>query len=92
MKIQPVNNYVLVKVSEGEEKTNSGIIIPDTAKEKPSEGEVVAISTGAKEQISIGDVVIYKNFSGEKIEYEGHEYRFIQDSEILGKYEQVDSI
>ena len=92
MKIQPVNNYVLVKTSGGEEQTSGGIIIPDTAKEKPNEGEVVAISAAAKEQISIGDRVIYKDYSGTKFEHDGEEYLFIQETEILGKYEDVDAI
>ncbi len=92
MKIQPVNNYVLVKAPTEEEQTTGGIIIPDTAKEKPNEGEVVAISAAAKEQISIGDRVIYKDFAGTKFEQDGVEYLFIQESEILGKYEDVDAI
>lgn len=92
MKIQPVNSYVLVKTSSGEEKTTSGLYIPDTAIEKPNEGEVVAISAAAKEQISIGDIVIYKDYSGTKFSQDGEDYLFIQESEILGKYEEVDEI
>ncbi|MBN2281070.1 MAG: co-chaperone GroES [Candidatus Marinimicrobia bacterium] len=92
MKIQPINNYVLVRTSKGEEKTSSGIIIPDTAREKPNEGEVVALSAAAKEQISIGDIVIYKEYSGTKFSQEGENFLFIQESEILGKYETVDEI
>ena len=92
MKIQPVNSYVLVKTSNGEEKTKSGLFIPDSAKEKPNEGEVVAISAAVAEQISIGDTIIYKEYSGTKFNHEGEDYLFIQESEILGKYEDVDSI
>lgn len=92
MKIQPVNSFVLVKVNKKESKTNSGIIIPDSAKEKPNEGEVVAISAAAAEQISVGDTVIYKEFSGTKYVHEGEEYLFIQESEILGKFEEVDKL
>lgn len=92
MKIQPVNNYVLVKTESGEEKTSGGIIIPDTAKEKPNEGIVVAISSAAAEQISVGDKIIYKEYSGTKFEHESENYLFIQDTEILGKYEEVDAI
>ena len=69
-RIQPVNNYVLIKlVTETEEKTAGGIYIPDSAKEKPKEGEVVGIATGASEEITIGDRVIYKDFSGTEIKY-----------------------
>ena len=92
-KIQPVNDYVLIKLEEeSEEKTSGGIIIPDTAKEKPKEGEVVGIAAGASEQISIGDRVIYKEYSGTQITYEGEEYLLIPASDILAKYVEVDSI
>ncbi len=92
-KIQPVNDYVLIKLEEEpEEKTSGGIIIPDTAKEKPKEGEVVGIAAGASEQISIGDRVIYKEYSGTQITYEGEEYLLIPASDILAKYVEVDSI
>jgi chaperonin GroES len=92
MKIQPVNSYVLVKTGKSEEKSTGGIIIPDSAREKPNEGEVVAISAAAAEQISLGDIVIYKEFSGTKFDHEGEDYLFIQESEILGKYETVDKL
>ena len=92
-KIQPVNDYVLIKLEEeSEEKTSGGIIIPDTAKEKPKEGEVVGIAAGASEQISIGDRVIYKEYSGTQITYEGEEYLLVPASDILAKYVEVDSI
>ncbi len=92
-KIQPINNYVLIKLEkESEGKTPGGIIIPDVAKEKPKEGVVVAISAGASEQISIGDRVIYKDFSGTQIDFEGDEYLLIPVGDILAKYVEVDSI
>ncbi len=92
-KIQPINNYVLIKLAtEKEEKTTSGIIIPDTAKEKPKEGEVVGIATGASEEITIGDRVIYKEYSGTEIKHEGGKYILIPAEDIFAKYVDVDSI
>lgn len=92
-KIQPVNGNVLIKLEEsGEEKTSAGIIIPDTAKEKPSEGEVVGIAADASEQIAVGDRVIYKAFSGTNITFEGTDYILAPAEDILAKYVEVDSI
>jgi len=92
-KLQPINNYVLIKIEkEKEEKTEGGIIIPESAKEKPKEGEVIAISTGVQEQISIGDRVIYKDFSGTEISFEGEKYIIVSVDDILAKYVEVDEI
>lgn len=92
-KIQPINNYVLIKLEkEGEDKTASGIIIPEVAREKPKEGKVIAISAGASEQISVGDSVIYKDFSGTEITFEGEKYLLIPVGDILAKLVEVDSI
>ena len=92
-KIQPINNYVLIKLAtETEVKTAGGIVIPDTAKEKPKEGEVVGIATGASEEITIGDRVIYKEFSGTEIKYEGEKYLLVPAADIFAKYVEVDSI
>ena len=92
-KIQPVNNYVLVKLSEEtEEKTAAGIVIPDTAREKPKEGEVVGLAAGASDEIAIGDRVIYKDFSGTQITFENEKYLLIPIGDILAKYVEVDSI
>ncbi|MCD6079893.1 MAG: co-chaperone GroES [Candidatus Omnitrophica bacterium] len=88
-KIQPINQ-LCIKDSEG--KTPGGIIIPETAKEKPKGGEVVAISAGASEQISVGDRVIYKDFSGTQINFEGEDYLLVPAGDILTKYVEVDSI
>lgn len=92
-KIQPINNYVLVKLSQNvEEKTPGGIVIPDVAKEKPKEGEVVAISSAASEQLSAGDKVIYKDFSGTEITFEGEKYLLVTIDDILAKIVEVDAI
>ncbi len=92
-KIQPINNYVLIKLfRNAADKTPGGIIIPDTAKEKPKEGEVIAISAAVSEQLSAGDKVIYKDFSGTEITFEGEKYLLVTIDDILAKVVEVDSI
>ncbi len=91
-KIQPINGYVLIKLAKTEEKTEGGIFIPDTAREKPKDGEVVGIATGASDEINIGDRVIYKEFSGTEVANEGEEYLLVPASDIFAKYVEVDSI
>jgi chaperonin GroES len=91
-KIQPINNYVLIEVTKTEEKTPGGIVIPDTAREKPRDGEVISIATGASDEISIGDRVIYKEFSGTEVTHEGEKYLLVPVSDIFAKFVEVDSI
>ncbi|HDM32309.1 MAG TPA: co-chaperone GroES [Deltaproteobacteria bacterium] len=92
-KLQPINANVLIKLDpEKEEKSPGGIIIPDTAREKSNEGEIVAIAAGASEEISVGDRVIYDDSSSTKIKFEGVEYVIVPASDILAKYVEVDSI
>ena len=92
-KIQPVNGYVLIRFEENQgQQTEGGIIIPDTAKEKPNEGLVENIAADASEQIAVGDKVIYKPFSGTNITFEGSEYILVPVGDILAKYADVDSI
>lgn len=91
--LQPINQHVLLELeSAKEEKTASGIIIPDTAKEKPQYARVVALSGIEKPEISVGDMVFYKNFSGNEIEFEGKDYLMIPYADILGKVVETDKI
>lgn len=86
MKIQPLADRVLVKPAPAEEKTIGGIIIPDTAKEKPSKGEVVATGNGTKDEamfVKVGDTVLYGKYAGQEIEFEGEKYQMMRQSEIL---------
>lgn len=90
MKVKPLSNRVLVKPLEAEEKTASGIILPDSAKEKPQEAEVVAVGPGKivdgkKEQMSVkvGDKVIYSKYSGDEIKVDGKEYTLVDEDKIL---------
>ncbi len=92
-KLQPINGFVLIKWEQvEEEKTAAGIIIPDTAKEKPSEGVIEAIAADAEEQVAVGDKVIYKQYSGTNITFEGQDYILVPVGDILAKYVKVDEI
>lgn len=85
LSIKPLADRVLVKPAEAEEKTLSGIIIPDTAKEKPMEGEVVAIGQGKKDEpmtVKVGDKVLYGKYSGTEIAVAGEKYLIMRESDI----------
>ncbi|MEZ4999998.1 MAG: co-chaperone GroES [Bacteroidales bacterium] len=91
--LQPVNQQVLLEMKgAGEEKTASGIIIPDTAKEKPQHARVAALSGIEKPEISVGDVVFYKPFSGTELEFEGKKFLMVPYADILGKIVETDKI
>lgn len=86
MNIQPLADRVLVKPAAAEEKTVSGIIIPDSAKEKPLKGEVIAIGNGTKdEEMSVkkGDNVLYGKYAGTELEWDGEQYIIMRQSDIL---------
>lgn len=86
MNIQPLADRVLVLPKPAEEKTVGGIIIPDTAKEKPLQGEVVACGNGTKDEemiVKVGDQVLYGKYSGTELEYEGVKYLMMRQSDVL---------
>ena len=86
MKIQPLADRVLIKPAPAEEKTIGGIIIPDTAKEKPLKGEVVAAGNGTKDEamvVKVGDTVLYGKYTGQELEFEGEKYLIMKQSDIL---------
>ena len=86
LKIKPLADRVLVEPLEAETKTASGIIIPDTAKEKPQKGNVVAIGAGTKENpisVKVGETVLYGKYSGTELKYEGKDYLIMKESDIL---------
>jgi Co-chaperonin GroES (HSP10) len=86
MNIKPLADRVLVKQAVAEEKTVSGIIIPDAAKEKPLQGEVVAVGNGTKDEdmvVKNGDTVLYGKYAGTEIELEGEKYLIMRQSDIL---------
>ena len=90
-KIQPLADRVIVKPKEAEEKTAGGIILPDTAKEKPIEGTIVAVGSGKYEDgklveltVKVGDTVLYGKYGGTEINVEGEEYLIMRENDIYG--------
>jgi len=84
--IKPLADRVLVEPLEAETKTASGIIIPDTAKEKPQKGTVVAVGPGTKDEpltVTVGDTVLYGKYAGTELKLEGTEYLMMRESDIL---------
>jgi chaperonin GroES len=84
--IKPLADRVLVRAQEAETKTKGGIIIPDTAKEKPQRGEVVAVGAGKKDEpitVKVGDTVLYGKYSGTEITVDGEEYLIMREADIL---------
>ena len=91
MKLKPLSDRVVVKPEEAEEKTASGIILPDTAKEKPQEGKVIAVGKGKMSDsgslinmdVKVNDKVLYGKYSGTEISFEGDELLIMRESDIL---------
>ena len=86
MNIRPLADRVLIQPAAAEEKTVSGIIIPDSAKEKPLKGEVIAIGNGTKDEemvVKVGDTVLYGKNAGTELELEGGKYLIMRQSDIL---------
>lgn len=84
--LKPLADRVIVEVSPAEEKTASGIIIPDTAKEKPQKGKVIAVGTGKKDEpmtVQIGDHILYGKYAGTEISVDGKEYLIMRESDIF---------
>ncbi|NBX73952.1 MAG: co-chaperone GroES [Alphaproteobacteria bacterium] len=92
MKFRPLHDRVVVRRLEGEETTKGGIIIPDTAKEKPQEGEVVAVGPGARDEagklqpldVKAGDRVLFGKWSGTEVKIDGDDYLIMKESDIMG--------
>jgi len=86
MNIKPLADRVLVKPAEAEQKTISGIIIPDSAKEKPLKGEVLAVGNGTKDEemvVAVGNTVLFGKYAGQELEWEGEKYLIMKQSDIL---------
>lgn len=84
--MKPINDRVVVKPAPAEEKTKGGIIIPDTAKEKPQRGEIVAVGPGKDGNamtVSKGDIVLYGKYAGQELNYEGEDYLIMREDDIL---------
>lgn len=89
--LKPLGDRVIIELVESEEKTASGIVLPDTAKEKPQEGKVVAVGTGrvldngerVALEVAQGDRIIFSKYAGTEVKYEGSEYLILRESDIL---------
>lgn len=92
MKIRPLNDRILVKRLEGEGKTAGGIIIPDSAKEKPAEGEIVAVGPGKLNDggeriamdVAVGDRVLFSKYGGTEVKLDGEDFLIMREDDILG--------
>ena len=97
MKFRPLHDRVVVRRLEGEDKTKGGIIIPDTAKEKPQEGEVVAVGPGARDEagklipidLKAGDRIIFGKWSGTEVKIDDEELLIMKESDVMGVIEKV---
>lgn len=93
--LKPLGDRVVIELVESEEKTASGIVLPDTAKEKPQEGKVVAVGTGrvldsgerVALEVNVGDRIIFSKYAGTEVKYDGKEYLVLRDSDILAVVE-----
>jgi chaperonin GroES len=95
MKFKPLHDRVVIRRLEGEERTKAGIIIPDTAKEKPQEGEVVAVGPGGRDEagklipidLKAGDRVLFGKWSGTEVKIDGEELLIMKESDVMGVLE-----
>ena len=93
MKLQPLDDRVVVEPAQAEEKTAGGIVLPETARERPQQGKVVAVGPGrlldsgdrGGMSVSVGDMVIYGKYSGTEIEVEGKELKILREADVLAK-------
>jgi chaperonin GroES len=97
MKFRPLHDRIVVKRIDAEEKTAGGIIIPDTAKEKPQQGEVIAVGPGARNEqgqlvpldVRVGDTVLFGKWSGTEVKIDGVDYLIMKESDLLGVLESA---
>src|SRR6195256_1073685 len=96
MKFRPLHDRIVVKRIDAEEKTKGGIIIPDTAKEKPSQGEVLAVGPGGRDEagklipidLAVGDKVLFGKWSGTEVKIDGEDLLIMKESDIMGVIEE----
>lgn len=89
--LRPLGDRIIIELVESEEKTASGIVLPDSAKEKPQEGKVVAVGTGrvlesgerVALEVSVGDRIIFSKYGGTEVKYQGEEYLILRETDIL---------
>ena len=86
--LQPLGDYVILKQLEAEEQTASGLYIPDSAKEKPNKGEVIAVGPGTKDiemHVKVGDIVLYKKYAGDDVKLDGDKFVVMRQDGIIAK-------
>lgn len=99
MNIKPLGDRIVVEAIEQEDKTAGGIIIPDSAKEKPKQGKVLAVGPGAKDEngkriamdVEVGDIVLFTQWAGSDVKIDGKEYKVLKESDVIGTIEQSSS-
>jgi chaperonin GroES len=99
MRFRPLHDRVVIRRIESEDRTKGGIIIPDTAKEKPQEGEVIAVGPGARDEtgkiqpldVKVGDRVLFGKWSGTEVKIQGDEYLIMKESDVMGIVEETDA-
>ena len=97
MKFRPLHDRVVVKRIDAEEKTSGGIIIPDTAQEKPSQGEIIAIGPGGRDEagklipidVRVGDHILFGKWSGTEVKIDGTDYLIMKESDVMGVIEET---
>jgi chaperonin GroES len=100
MAFRPLHDRVVVRRLEGEEKSKGGIIIPDTAKEKPQQGEIVAVGPGARDEngkinaldVKVGDKVLFGKWSGTEVKIDGDDLLIMKESDIMGILDEADAL
>nr|WP_295975154.1 co-chaperone GroES [uncultured Bacillus sp.] len=93
--LKPLGDRIVIELVESEEKTASGIVLPDSAKEKPQEGKIIAVGSGRvlengerlAPEVSVGDRIIFSKYSGTEVKFDGKEYLILRDSDILAVVE-----
>ena len=96
MAIKPIDDRIVLKVLDAEEKTAGGIVLPDTAKEKPQRGKVTAVGSGklldsgkrVKPDVEVGDLVLFGKYAGSDVQIKNEEFKIVRESEILGRIEE----
>jgi chaperonin GroES len=99
MKIKPLGDRLVVERIEQEDKTAGGIIIPETAKEKPKQAKVIAVGAGAKDEngkriemdVDVGDIVLFTQWAGSEVKIDGKEYLVLKESDVIGIIEETSS-
>ena len=92
MKISPINARVLVRPMEAADRTPGGVYLPDTAKEGQNEATVIAVAEDASEEVTVGDRVIYREFTGTEVRIDGEDYVLLSCEDLLAKYVAADEI